>query len=88
MATKAKTLEKINLADKARRCVRARELGQKNYKRADLLIKEIAAEIEPGEVIPTGEKTGFKLIDKYVDKDIVWTPCGARRWDLEKVDIS
>jgi hypothetical protein len=26
------------------------------------------------------------LKDNYAEKDIVWTPCAARRWDLEVIE--
>jgi hypothetical protein len=85
---KPQLIESKELVEKALRSLRARELGKKNYARADRLLQEIALEIEPGQVIKLGEKNGLTLKDKFSEKDIVWTPCAARRWELEKVELS
>ena len=76
-----------DLLKKAQRSLRARELGKKNYARADRLLQEIATDIEPGQIIKIGEKNGLQLKDKFFEKNIVWTPCAARRWELEEVEL-
>lgn len=86
MSTKKKT----DLGEKVQRYIRARESGKRGYERADRLIREIAASVEPGAEISLNEN-GRKavLVDKYAaaaDKGIIWTPCAARRWDLEIIE--
>lgn len=81
--------KKADLGEKVQKYLRAREAGKRGYKRADRLIREIAASVKPGEEIPLNEN-GRKavLIDKFAapKDDIVWTPCGARRWELEIIE--
>lgn len=72
-----------DLASKVRRAIKAHKLGKKHYELADALKKEIAREVEPGEKIPLNEKEYAVLKDNFADKDIVWNPCAARRWDIE-----
>lgn len=64
------------------RCLRSKELGKKHYFRADVLLAEIATEIEPGQSLKVGDRK-ITLEDKYAGKTIVWTPCAARRYDLK-----
>lgn len=77
------------LGEKVQRYLKAREAGKRGYKRADRLIKEIAAAVKPGQEIVLNE-SGRKvvLVDKFAaaKDDIVWTPCAARRWDLEIIE--
>ncbi len=76
-----------DLAAKVLRAVKARELGKRNYKRCDQLMEQLAKEIEPGQVIKVSADRGFKLVDNYAGKAIVWTPCAARKWELEEVPV-
>lgn len=77
--------KKDDLAEKVREAVRAHGAGVRGYARHDALVEEIAKEIEPGQVVKTGKKSGYKLVDEFADKEILWKPCGFRRWKLEKV---
>ena len=76
----------FTIADKVKRCLRAKELGQKNYKKANALLDEIAAEVEPGEPIVLSEKRKVVLEDQFREKSIVWKPCGVRRYDLKVIE--
>lgn len=84
--------KKTDIADKVTRYLRAKQSGKRGYERADRLLSEIAAEVDPGEEIPLsgdGSKEGGRkavLKDRFADKNIVWTPCGARRWELEVIE--
>lgn len=83
MAKKPKPT-KDDLAKKVSAYLRAREAGKRGYERADLLVKEIAAAVKPGEEIEltvNGRKA--VLIDRFKDKEIVWQPSAARRWEIE-----
>lgn len=82
--------KKNDLASKALACIKAKEAGKRSYARADRLLAEIAKATEPGKEIVLNE-AGHKAIlhDKFAesgDKGIVWTPCGARRWELEVIE--
>jgi hypothetical protein len=79
--------KKTEIADKVARYLKAKQAGKRGYERADRLLKEIAAAVEPGQEITLSE-TGRKavLIDRFSEKSIVWTPCGARRWELEIIE--
>ena len=78
---------KADLADKVAKCLRAKEAGKRAYARSDRMLEEIAKEVAPGAEIPLND-VGRKAIlkDRFADKNIVWTPCGARRWELEIVE--
>ncbi len=78
---------KAGLAVKAKKYLAAKEAGKRAYQRADRLLSEIAGEVKPGAEIPLSDN-GRKAIlkDKFAEKDIVWTPCAARRWELEVIE--
>ena len=88
MAAKAKKkLTAEQLADRVLRYLAARESGKRAYERADRLIAEIAASVEPGREIALNE-SGRKAVlnDRFEGRDLVWTPCGARRWELKVIE--
>lgn len=79
--------KKLNLAAKAKKYLAAKESGKRGYERADRILAEIAESVKPGVKITLSE-TGRKalLVDRFAQKDIVWTPCAARRWELKIVE--
>ena len=73
------------------RFVRAREAGKRSYQKSDEILRQLASVIEPGTKIQLTE-TGRSatLVDKFAqnaEKGIIWTPCAARRWDLEFSEV-
>jgi len=90
MAKRKSEEKKPEVADLIARYLRAREAGKRAYQRADRIMQQIAAEAAPGEEIPLNE-VGRKavLVDKFADslrKGVIWTPCAARRWELEIIE--
>lgn len=79
--------KKADVVDLIRRYVRAKEAGRRAYKRSDVLMAKIVAQW-PGEDVQISEKLKAKLKDNFAEKGIVWTPCAARRWELDIVDIA
>ncbi len=79
--------KQIDLAMKAKNYLKAKEAGKRGYERADRLLAEIAKEAKPGAEITLNE-AGRKalLVDRFAEKDLVWTPCAARRWELKIVN--
>ena len=82
--------KKPDLPDLVARYQKARKAGQLGYKRADRIMHEIAAAVAPGEEIPLNE-AGRKAVlhDRFAenaDKAAIWTPCAARRWELEIIE--
>lgn len=77
----------LTLAEKVLRYLTARERGGRYYKRADRLLDELAAEIAPGQEIVLNE-AGRKavLVDLYADRNVVFKPCGVRRYELKILD--
>jgi hypothetical protein len=75
---------KESVADKVTSYLRAHDAGKRNYAKADRLLKEIAEEAGVGEEIALGEN-GKKavVIDRFKDKDIVFQPCAARKFELK-----
>jgi hypothetical protein len=82
----AKRVKSESVADKVKRCLRAKELGQKNYKKADALLDEISLEVEPGEEVILSPTRKVVLHDQFADKSIVWKPCGVRRYELKVIE--
>ena len=86
----SKKKPKEDTVEKVQRYLRAREVGKRGYERADRIIHELAADVLPGTEIKLNEQ-GRKAVlrDRFEDfkgKDIIWTPCAARRWDLEIIE--
>lgn len=75
------------LAGKILRCLAARERGGRNYKRADRLLDELAAAVTPGEEILLNQ-AGRKavLVDLYAERNVVFKPCGVRRYELKIIE--
>jgi hypothetical protein len=88
MATKKpKKLTAEQLADRVVRYLAAKESGKRAYQRADRLIAELAAQGVAGKDIALNE-SGRKalLVDRFDGKDLIWTPCGARRWEIKVIE--
>lgn len=90
MPKKAKAEKQLEPAELVADYSRAREAGKRGYARADRLIREIAAAVKPGERIELNQSGRFAVLrDRFAesdDKAVIWTPCAARRWDLEIVE--
>lgn len=86
----AKKKNKSDVAGLVGKYQKARQAGKRGYERADRIIRELAAAITPGEEIKLNE-SGRKAIlhDRFAEsgeKGAIWTPCAARRWDLEIIE--
>lgn len=66
------------------RYMRVHDSGKRSYERADNLLACLAVEPGAGAEIPLNE-TGKKavIIDRFADKNLVWQPCAARRYELK-----
>ena len=73
---------KSDLADKIKRCVRARELGKKHYTKHRDLLEQIAHEIKPGREVMLGDGTKATLIDQFAEKTTVFRPLGVSRYEM------
>ena len=74
---------KKNLSKTAEKYLAEREAGKRAYERAENLMGELAKAVgHEGEI---ALKDGRKLVivDRFEGKDLVWTPCAARRWDAK-----
>jgi hypothetical protein len=90
MKKTAKTRKKAkreDLATKVRLYIHAKESGKRGYQRSDRLLEEIAQRSRPGKEIVL-DRRGRKAVlrDRFAQKNIVWQPCAARRWELEIID--
>lgn len=76
-----------DVPSKVKKYLAAKEAGKRGYQRADRLLAELAHLMRPGQEIALNEQ-GRKAVlkDRFEDKDIVWTPCAARRWELEIIE--
>jgi hypothetical protein len=75
------------LAARVTKCLRARELGRRQYAKADRLLDSVAAEMKPGDEVEIG--AGGKkaiLVDEFAEKTVVFRPSGFRRYSLKVVD--
>jgi hypothetical protein len=97
MSTKAKKKKKtaaakprFDLAELVARCHAAREAGKRGYQRADRLLTEIAAAVKPGETIRLNSAGRSAVLhDRFAEagpKAVIWTPCAARRYELEIIE--
>lgn len=89
MAKKPK--KKSGLADLVTQYQRARKAGKEGYERADRLIQELAATVKPGrEIALSGSGRKAILHDRFAEASqkggAIWTPCAARRWELEIIE--
>ena len=85
-----KSKAKDDLSQKVARCVRAMELGRKNYRQADVTMDALEKEMTPGDVVivSSGKLRGkkFKMIDKFAGgKTRINVGMNARRYELEEV---
>jgi hypothetical protein len=73
-----------NIADKVARYLRAHDAGKRNYAKADRLLAELAKEAGVDIEIPLND-SGKKAIikDRFKDKNLVFQPCAARRYELK-----
>ncbi len=87
MSRKAEKTAQVELADKLRRCLKAKELGKKYYGIANALLDEISAEVKVGEAVTVSKTRKVVLEDQYQGKSIVWKPCGVRRYELKVINL-
>jgi hypothetical protein len=78
-------MTKKQAAKKMRAYLVEKEKGRRAYQRADQMLAELAAEIGAGEVM-LADKQKAVILDRFAEKDIVWTPCAARRWEVKVVE--
>jgi hypothetical protein len=78
-------MTKKQAAKKMRAYLVEKEKGRRAYQRADQMLAELAAEIGAGEVM-LADKQKAVIVDRFAEKDIVWTPCAARRWEVKVVE--
>lgn len=81
------TKTKPEVAARVKEYLAAKEAGKRGYERADRLLAELAESLSPGAEISlnaAGRKA--KLKDRFAEKSIVWTPCAARRWEIEVIE--
>lgn len=79
--------DKKKLATKAKRLLKARELGRNNYAKADRLLKEMrAAGLKPNdELVINAKGDRVVLKDNYEGQDKVFRSHGIARFELELV---
>jgi hypothetical protein len=88
--TKKKKQKQHGVAELVARYQKARTAGKRGYERADRIMREIAAAMAPGEEVQLNE-AGRKVVlhDRFAelaDKGVIWTPCAARRYELEIIE--
>jgi hypothetical protein len=83
--------EKPSAADLVSRYQKAKKAGRRGYERADRLMQELAKTVKPGEEVKLND-AGRKMIlhDRFAEASqkggAIWTPCAARRWELEIIE--
>jgi hypothetical protein len=70
---------------KIRRYFAEREAGRLAYRRSDRLLAEIARNLTPGVPVQLDGREVI-LVDLFAGKDVVFRPCGVRRFELEWVE--
>jgi hypothetical protein len=79
--------KKNKLAKKVQKYFEAKEAGRVAYAQADRLLDEISGEVKPGTEIQLYDKKGdpvrpVRFVDLFAEKNVVFKPCGVRRYDL------
>jgi hypothetical protein len=87
MRAEGAIMKRNDLADKIKRCVRARELGKKHYIKHRDLLEQIANEIEPGREVELGDGTKATLVDQFAQKMTVFRPLGVSRYEIEVENV-
>lgn len=83
--------EKPTVADLVSRYQKAKQAGRRGYERADRLMQQLAKTVKPGEEVKLND-AGRKMIlhDRFAEASqkggAIWTPCAARRWELEIIE--
>ncbi len=86
MATNAKRREADDLAAKVRSCLKARDKGKALYAAADLILDELLAELEPGQIVDLGRGRKAQLVDNFAGgKNKVFRAHGIARFELREV---
>lgn len=80
--------KKVNVAELVKKYQKAKAAGKRAYGRADDLLGRIAAAVEPGEEFDLAPGQRAVLVDRFADRTIVWTPCAARRYEIEVKDVA
>jgi hypothetical protein len=79
-------MTKKQAAKKMRAYLVEKEKGRRAYQRADQMLAELAAGIGASKV-PLADGQLAVIVDRFAEKDIVWQPCAARRWDVKVMEV-
>lgn len=88
-STKKKTPGQTDVTQLVRDFVKAKTSGRRGYERADRLLGEISKNVTPGQEFDLWPGKKAILKDRFAEgakRGVIFTPCAARRWDLEVID--
>ena len=77
-------LTKASLKRKAQSYFLLRDRGKDFYQDADAVLDQLAGALEPGAEIDLGGGKVAVLVDAFAEKNVVFRPCGVRRYELKK----
>jgi hypothetical protein len=89
MSAKKKASDKIDVTQLVRNYLKARTAGKRGYERADRLLGEISKLVGPDQEFDLWPGKKAKLKDRFAEgakRGVIFTPCAARRWELELID--
>jgi hypothetical protein len=71
------------LACLAKEMLAAKDRGRAAYGKADELLDELLDDLKPGEVLDLGDGQTFELVDRFAEKNKVFTPTGCNRFEVK-----
>jgi len=89
MSSKKKSPGQADVTQLVRGFLKAKTAGRRGYERADRLLGEISKHVSIGEEFELWPGKKAKLTDRFAEgakRGVIFTPCAARRWDLELID--
>lgn len=79
---RAKRAKKPDPAKLIRKHLVEKDIGKQGYSDSDATLKAIRQLMKPGESVSIGGGQTATLVDNYADKDVVFRPCGVRRFEI------
>lgn len=70
-------------AERVKKLLRCRELGKRQYERADAQLQALLAELKLDEVIDLGDGRTARLVDSFAKGNVAWGHGAVRRFDVK-----
>ena len=65
--------------------LRATELGEKYYRKADASMDTLERALEPGQIVQLGSGRSVRFVDKFAGRNRINVGVNARRYEFEEI---